>query len=317
MSQNETHSHNGDITLTTTPQQNHQQQEQHPILTLHLKDPILGTISDTLLAITTMASTNSTSTDPIPSSSDDVAVKAVNKRYEGLVTVRTKAIKGKGAWYWAHLEPILVRNPETGLPKSVKLKCTLCDSMFSASNPSRTASEHLKRGTCPNFSTGLRPTGSVPSPHPISMVAGSNRKRGSPGSASPTSPTTTTTITPYHQNHTLAMVESSRFCSVGGEIGYTQVHNNSVHQHQNQQNLVLSGDTSGKYLPPFKCLTREQEKDVDKLLTRLASREEAHIVLMELMKWRTEGLDPLYAQAVQMKQRDPVTAEVYGDASLL
>ncbi|MCI30058.1 hypothetical protein A2U01_0051267, partial [Trifolium medium] len=46
--------------------------------------------------------------------------------------------------------------------------------------------------------------------------------------------------------------------------------------------LYLIKDTSGKYLPPFKFLTREQEKDVDKLLTRLASREEAHVVLMEL-----------------------------------
>ncbi|KAF7813310.1 uncharacterized protein G2W53_034286 [Senna tora] len=74
--------------------------------------------------------------------------------------------------------------------------------------------------------------------------------------------------------------------------------------------LYLIKDTSGKYLPPFKCLTREQEKDVDKLLTRLASKEEAHVVLMELMKWRSEGLDPLYAQAVQMKQRDPVTGKM-------
>lgn len=74
--------------------------------------------------------------------------------------------------------------------------------------------------------------------------------------------------------------------------------------------LYLIKDASGKYLPPFKCLTREQEKDVDKLLTRLASREEAHVVLMELMKWRSEGLDPLYAQAVQMKQRDPVTGKM-------
>ncbi|CAL5185043.1 unnamed protein product [Lathyrus oleraceus] len=74
--------------------------------------------------------------------------------------------------------------------------------------------------------------------------------------------------------------------------------------------LYLIKDTSGKYLPPFKFLTREQEKDVDKLLTRLASREEAHIVLMELMKWRSEGLDPLYAQAVQMKQRDPITGKM-------
>jgi len=74
--------------------------------------------------------------------------------------------------------------------------------------------------------------------------------------------------------------------------------------------LYLIKDASGKYLPPYKCLTREQEKDVDKLLTRLASREEAHVVLMELMKWRSDGLDPLYAQAVQMKQRDPVTGKM-------
>ncbi|GJT47769.1 hypothetical protein Tco_0973926 [Tanacetum coccineum] len=72
--------------------------------------------------------------------------------------------------------------------------------------------------------------------------------------------------------------------------------------------FYLIRDPSGKYLPPFKCLTSEQEKDVDKLITRLVSREEAHIALMELMKWRTEGLDPVYAQAVQLKQRDPITA---------
>ena len=74
--------------------------------------------------------------------------------------------------------------------------------------------------------------------------------------------------------------------------------------------LYLIKEASGKYLPPFKCLTREQEKDVDRLLTRLASREEAHVVLMELMKWRSEGLDSLYAQAVQMKQQDPVTGKM-------
>lgn len=72
----------------------------------------------------------------------------------------------------------------------------------------------------------------------------------------------------------------------------------------------LTRDASGKYLPPFKCLTHEQEKDVDRLITRLVSREEAHIALMELMKWRSEGLDPLYAQAVQVKQRDPVTGKM-------
>ncbi|KAG6425721.1 hypothetical protein SASPL_116167 [Salvia splendens] len=62
--------------------------------------------------------------------------------------------------------------------------------------------------------------------------------------------------------------------------------------------------------PPFKCLTHEQEKDVDKLVTRLVAGEEAHIALMELMKWRSEGLDPLYAQAVQLKQQDPVTRKM-------
>ncbi|KAF2313165.1 hypothetical protein GH714_009559 [Hevea brasiliensis] len=38
--------------------------------------------------------------------------------------------------------------------------------------------------------------------------------------------------------------------------------------------LYLLRDASGKYLPPFKCLTPEQEKDVDKLITRLVSMKE-------------------------------------------
>ncbi|KAL6228263.1 hypothetical protein ACLB2K_002217 [Fragaria x ananassa] len=100
-----------------------------------------------------MDSTNSNPADPAPLSPDDAAARALNKRYEGLVTVRTKAIKGKGAWYWAHLEPVLVRNTTTNLPKAVKLKCLLCDAVFSASNPS----ENLKRNTCLNFTFVLRP----------------------------------------------------------------------------------------------------------------------------------------------------------------
>ncbi|CAI9775717.1 unnamed protein product [Fraxinus pennsylvanica] len=96
-------------------------------------------------------------------SSDEVAAKAVHKRYEGLMMVRNKAIKGKGAWYWAHLEPILVHNSETGFPKAVKLRCSLCAAAFSASNPSRTASEHLKKGTCPNFASVPIPISSAPS----------------------------------------------------------------------------------------------------------------------------------------------------------
>ncbi|KAL5213247.1 hypothetical protein ABZP36_024094 [Zizania latifolia] len=88
-----------------------------------------------------------------PMGGEEAAARAAQKRYEGLLTVRAKAVKGKGAWYWAHLEPVLIPAADTGMPpKAVKLRCGLCSAVFSASNPSRTASEHLKRGTCPNFS---------------------------------------------------------------------------------------------------------------------------------------------------------------------
>lgn len=36
--------------------------------------------------------------------------------------VRNKAIKGKDMWCWAHLEPILVHNSDTGFSKAVKLR---------------------------------------------------------------------------------------------------------------------------------------------------------------------------------------------------
>ncbi|KAH8971437.1 hypothetical protein BDL97_02G142400 [Sphagnum fallax] len=118
---------------------------------------------------------------------NDLSAKALNKRYEGLLTVRNKAIKGKGAWYWAHLLPLLVQHPDTGLPKAVKLQCSLCNAMFSASNPSRTASEHLKRGTCPNFN-GVVPKaiasrpGLKPTAPPSATTA---RKRNEPSPSGP------------------------------------------------------------------------------------------------------------------------------------
>ncbi|XP_022923547.1 uncharacterized protein LOC111431204 [Cucurbita moschata] len=102
--------------------------------------------------------------------SDDATARAVHRRYEGLLMVRTKALKGKGAWYWSHLEPLLLKNSDTGFPKAVKLRCSLCDAVFSASNPSRTASEHLKRGTCPNFNS-LSKTPFIPSPVSTSPVS--------------------------------------------------------------------------------------------------------------------------------------------------
>jgi hypothetical protein len=118
---------------------------------------------------------------PPPSQAgEDAAARAAQRRYEGLTLVRAKAVKGKGAWYWAHLEPTLVRCPETGRPVSVRLRCSLCGSAFSASNPSRTASEHLKRGTCPNFASSS-PIGSNPTttpPQPLNSIRPyNNRKR--------------------------------------------------------------------------------------------------------------------------------------------
>ncbi|GKA00017.1 hypothetical protein Tco_0672567 [Tanacetum coccineum] len=85
-------------------------------------------------------------------------------------------------WYWAHLEPILVRNPDTDDPKYVKLRCNLCESVFSASNLSRTTSVHLKKGTCPNFNYLLKPSSSSSSLPPLSSPSAhhTNRKRFAP-----------------------------------------------------------------------------------------------------------------------------------------
>ncbi|WRX19349.1 protein of unknown function DUF659 - like 2 [Theobroma cacao] len=203
-----------------------------------------------------MAATTNTTTTPVDAvSADELTAKAVHKRYEGLVMVRTKAIKGKGAWYWAHLEPMLVHNTDTGLPKAVKLRCSLCDAVFSASNPSRTASEHLKRGTCPNFNSLAKPISSVsPSPTTVATATAtqSNRKRSSSsvtvtatggvlvgsGSGSGSGLGCSYQVTP------LAIVDPSRFC---GELAYspspgavvTASGGSLVPQHQ--QHLVLSG----------------------------------------------------------------------------
>nr|CAB3473451.1 unnamed protein product [Digitaria exilis] len=104
---------------------------------------------------------------------------AARKRYESLVHVRAKAVKSKGAWYWAHLEPVLAPPPASGLPpKTARLRCVLCSATFSASNPSRTASEHLKRGACPNFSSpppmppaSPSPFSAPPPPHQLQALA--------------------------------------------------------------------------------------------------------------------------------------------------
>ncbi|KDP25589.1 hypothetical protein JCGZ_20745 [Jatropha curcas] len=200
-----------------------------------------------------MATTTNTATAAVDSatSADELTAKAVHKRYEGLVMVRTKAIKGKGAWYWAHLEPMLVQNAETGLPKAVKLRCSLCDAVFSASNPSRTASEHLKRGTCPNFNSLPKPISSISpssnvalaSPSSVggaaavsSSVVHNNRKRSAGASSGVVSASSypITAVAPaasassYQQVSPLAIVDPSRF---SGELAVLP----------QQPHLMLSG----------------------------------------------------------------------------
>ncbi|KAH6828053.1 hypothetical protein C2S53_012573 [Perilla frutescens var. hirtella] len=144
---------------------------------------------------------------------EDVAANAVNKRYERLLALRTKAVKGKGAWYWAHFDPILIRNPDSNQPKAVKLKCTLCDAAFSASNPSRTASEHLKRGACPNFSLMLKPISQLPPlSSPSSQSQPNHRKRSS---ESRQAAGTSLDVSPIN------MFDSSRF--LPGQSGQFQI----------------------------------------------------------------------------------------------
>ncbi|CAH8382393.1 unnamed protein product [Eruca vesicaria subsp. sativa] len=167
-----------------------------------------------------MSTTNTPTTAPETSidvlTTDELTAKALNKRYEGLMTVRTKAVKGKGAWYWTHLEPILIRSTDTNLPKAVKLRCSLCDAVFSASNPSRTASEHLKRGTCPNFTSSSSSAAAVVvSPSPSSSSSSPshhNRKRNSSGGAVPSRLNPPPQQQPSYHVTPITVVDPSRFC---------------------------------------------------------------------------------------------------------
>ncbi|KAJ0602738.1 putative transcription factor/ chromatin remodeling BED-type(Zn) family [Helianthus annuus] len=132
--------------------------------------------------------TTSTTQQPLPppvttESTKSTATKTVKNRFEGLLTIRTKAINGKGAWYWSHLEPIVINSSDNASPNAVKLRCCLCDAVFSASNPSRTASEHLKRGTCPNFDNGSpnavnpKPTSVTSLPSPTTSFSPQNHRK--------------------------------------------------------------------------------------------------------------------------------------------
>ncbi|XP_044465476.1 uncharacterized protein LOC123195725 [Mangifera indica] len=197
-----------------------------------------------------MASTNTAQTPAVDSlSPDELAAKAVNKRYEGLVIVRNKAIKGKGAWYWAHLEPMLINNADTGLAKAVKLRCSLCDAVFSASNPSRTASEHLKRGTCPNFNSLAKPISSISPTSPnLASPSSHNRKRSSSSSILEVSKSggvsgvgvglAVGSSSSSYQATPLAIVDPSRFQELASTAATASA---AVGSFMPQQHLVLSG----------------------------------------------------------------------------
>ncbi|KAL6556830.1 hypothetical protein OROHE_006706 [Orobanche hederae] len=236
------------------------------------------------MAAKSAASVTAAAVESSSVSSDELAAMAVHKRFEGLVMVRTKAIKGKGAWYWAHLEPILVHNPDTGLPRAVKLRCSLCDAVFSASNPSRTASEHLKRGTCPNFAAVPQPISSVPSSSAVSVSGApqvasisppsseqlhNHRKRSSSGSrrgsgagdgggSTQNSGGIVTSFSAHHVVPPLAIVDPSRFpvdlaypplvsiASTSAVVASASPSGGGggglyAHHYQHQQQLVLSG----------------------------------------------------------------------------
>ncbi|XP_038688018.1 uncharacterized protein LOC119987234 isoform X2 [Tripterygium wilfordii] len=204
------------------------------------------------MAATNATATTTNATVDSAASADELAAKAVHKRYEGLVMVRTKAIKGKGAWYWAHLEPILVQNSDTGLPKAVKLRCSLCDAVFSASNPSRTASEHLKRGTCPNFNSLPKPISSISpsglaSPSQTTSTPHHNHRKRPSSSVAASSGSGGGGVSSYQAATPLAIVDPTRFCgelttySSSASAAVTVMAPPPPPHHQHQQHLVLSG----------------------------------------------------------------------------
>ncbi|RID44640.1 hypothetical protein BRARA_I01422 [Brassica rapa] len=220
-------------------------------------------------------STTAQSQSPQPSS-EEIASKALQKRYEGLMTVRTKAIKGKGAWYWTHLEPILLHNTDTNLPKAVKLRCSLCDAVFSASNPSRTASEHLKRGTCPNFNSLPKPISTISPPPPPPPPPPSSRKRNSSGGSSVEAPSPLNHLPPgsYHVTP-LTVVDPGRYC--GRELHFPAA----------QGHLMLSGGKDD--LGPLAMLENSVKKLKSPTQTQKLSRAQIDSALASLSDWVFES----------------------------
>ncbi|KAJ0265750.1 F16 protein [Hirschfeldia incana] len=223
---------------------------------------------------TTNASQSQSPQQPPLPSAEELASKALQKRYEGLMTVRTKAIKGKGAWYWSHLEPILLHDTDTNLPKAVKLRCSLCDAVFSASNPSRTASEHLKRGTCPNFTSSPKPISTIsPPPPPPPPAPAASRKRSSVEAPSPLNhlPPGSYHVTP------LTVVDPGRYC--GGDLHFPAA--------AAQPHLMLSGGKDD--LGPLAMLENSVKKLKSPTQTQKLTRAQIDSALASLSDWVFES----------------------------
>ncbi|XP_073107208.1 uncharacterized protein, partial [Elaeis guineensis] len=131
-----------------------------------------------------------------------------------------------------------------------QLRRSLCDAIFSASHPSRTASEHLKYGTCPNFTSPSSSTPALPSPppRPISSIAPcSSAAHPHHGSHKRSSDTNPLPHSSYHHHYasSLALIDPSRFsssptaASAGGDVVYPS--STTPPPHHLHPHLVLSG----------------------------------------------------------------------------
>lgn len=81
------------------------------------------------------------------------AKSAARLRVEALARVRARAISNStlSAVYWRKLEPVV---HSVGNEEQARLKCTLCHTLLSASNVSRTGTEHYKGdGSCRGLTT--------------------------------------------------------------------------------------------------------------------------------------------------------------------
>eukprot|EP00245_Coleochaete_scutata_P016555 TRINITY_DN776_c0_g2_i1.p1 TRINITY_DN776_c0_g2~~TRINITY_DN776_c0_g2_i1.p1 ORF type:complete len:775 (-),score=150.13 TRINITY_DN776_c0_g2_i1:187-2511(-) len=108
----------------------------------------------------------------------------MEKKYADYMKAKSRQ---KPAWFWEYLNPNL-RRTEDGTAMALTLHCNLCFKVFSASNPSRTAVEHLKEGACKGIGGAretMRQGGIVVKPRGPSNKGklpkvGKARKRGRP-----------------------------------------------------------------------------------------------------------------------------------------